>query len=95
MLTGSQARNNFIQRKLCTNEAIMECDNCKMIVGNIESILFENTTEQYIKSSCNELPEKYIPICDFLIDKEYPIFVDLIKTKYPPDIVCKDLKLCI
>ena len=95
MLTGIESRNNFFQRKLCTSEAVMECDHCKTMIGSTESILFEDTTKEYIKNSCNELPEKYISMCDFLIDKEYPIIVDLIKTKYPPDIICKKLKLCV
>jgi len=71
-----------------------KCDHCKSLVGDVENIIFQNSTYNYVQSLCNELPSRYILLCNYAVIEHYNQIISIIKEKYNPEIVCKQLKNC-
>ncbi len=76
----------------------VECLMCKFITGEVEKLISDGKTEQEIikelEKACAMLG-KFKNICDSLVDTYLPIIIKLLIEKETPEVVCKQLRLCV
>eukprot|EP01105_Mastigella_eilhardi_P001689 TRINITY_DN11_c0_g1_i1.p1 TRINITY_DN11_c0_g1~~TRINITY_DN11_c0_g1_i1.p1 ORF type:complete len:384 (-),score=122.32 TRINITY_DN11_c0_g1_i1:93-1244(-) len=78
-------------------KADVGCATCKTLVGEFESWLASNATEQEIETTlmkvCALLPTDLQFVCDNIVE-EIPAIIAAVENKETPDTICKQLGLC-
>jgi saposin len=75
-----------------------KCDECKTIVGTVEGILAQNSTEQEIEVIMDKLCKllgnsSFAPICEGIAGN-IPAIIQMLENKYTPDEVCAMVGMC-
>ncbi|GFR60011.1 proactivator polypeptide, partial [Elysia marginata] len=94
--------------KLCTTkntglkavspvQGAIECTLCKTVMGILEKMLADNSTEKQIEQAlegvCDTLPEEIRPECHQFMEEYIPRLVGILIT-YKPEDVCTVLAIC-
>jgi len=78
-------------------DSVDYCDDCKYIVGVIESWLESNYTDEHIVNFLNQFcsyASYFAPLCDALVDSGFDYIINYIKTNENPTQVCLQIELC-
>ncbi|KAM4636108.1 prosaposin isoform 2-T2 [Discoglossus pictus] len=75
-----------------------QCEVCKLMMEEIESLLDNNRTESQIRLAlekvCNILPKKYVQPCKDVVDEYSEVIIKLLLEEANPEMVCAALGLC-
>ncbi|XP_017319186.1 prosaposin [Ictalurus punctatus] len=77
------------------------CDLCKEVLGVVDKLLKENSTEaevlSYLEKTCQLIPDEGLAAqCKEVVDNYFPVLIDVIKGELDnPDVVCSALGLCV
>ncbi|KAK5582475.1 hypothetical protein RB653_004060 [Dictyostelium firmibasis] len=77
-----------------------ECEACQIVIGYVENlVLHSNKTqgqiEQELEKLCNMVSPRYQPTCDSIVSVYTTQIIELIINKETPELICKQIKICI
>ncbi|KAN0050104.1 hypothetical protein ACTA71_003205 [Dictyostelium dimigraforme] len=77
-----------------------ECEACQIVIGYVENlVLHSNKTQDEIEKEldkiCNMVSPHYKPTCDSIVAVYTTQIIQLIINKETPDLICKEIKICI
>lgn len=74
------------------------CELCQMVVENVEKLLDENRTREYIKSAlekvCDILPSKYCKECKDFVDTYSDLIITMMEQAGSPKFICMAMGCC-
>ncbi|XP_038060562.1 uncharacterized protein LOC119731463 isoform X3 [Patiria miniata] len=93
----SSAKAPVAQSRPVLVENAIECEICEYVTGLLDAFLKKNRTkadvEHFLDNICDILPSQYKTECDMFVKEYVPEILQLLDT-YPPDQICKLIKLC-
>ncbi|KAM9983186.1 hypothetical protein ACTFIZ_005799 [Dictyostelium cf. discoideum] len=77
-----------------------ECEACQIVIGYVENlVLHSNKTQGEIEKEldklCNMVSPRYKPTCDSIVSVYTTEIIQLILNKETPDLICKEIKVCV
>jgi saposin len=74
------------------------CDLCTFIVGQVETFLAQNQTEEEIRRGlnlvCSIIPTAFEQQCRNIVNKYVPYIIYYLESEFPPQAVCQQVGIC-